>query len=165
MASLLRTSIVPKCIQSLRMEEPTFQLELEDPGAPRFATTVVDILNATLPQNGSKSPKEAATAIDALFGQHYSEHEAAGGFLWWFWDLMHDLARQVPADCDQLHQRLAETIKALQDVFPRTVHLGEEWGWPDGSVQAWAELPLFANTFRETLTDGMSYSVLCSLLN
>lgn len=139
------------------MEETTFQLKLEDPGTPSFASTVVDILNATLPQNASKAPEEAASAIDELLNQHYSEHGTAGGFLWWFWDLVHDLSRQVPAECDRLQQRLAETIKALQDLPPRTARLGEEWGQSDGSVQIWAELPLFADTFRETLTDGMLF--------
>jgi hypothetical protein len=72
---------MPKVYEKLQMEETAFQLKLEDPGAPCFASTVVAILNATLPQNDSKSPKEAASAIEELLDQHYSEHGTTGGLL------------------------------------------------------------------------------------
>ncbi|UNI13285.1 hypothetical protein JDV02_000042 [Purpureocillium takamizusanense] len=130
------------------------QLRLEDEGAPDFAGDVVETLNAVLAPNRSKSPSEAAASLNALCSNDYAQHGSAGSFLWWFWDLVHDLARQLPYDGPQQDQ-LADVVRALHDLPPRTVSLGEDWG-SEGDVQLWTGLPMFANTFREKLDDGDS---------
>lgn len=70
------------------------------------------------------------------------------GFLWWVWDLVHDLARQLPYDGPQ-QDRLAAVIGALHALPPRTVKLGGAWG-RDNEVPLWTHLPMFGNTFRES---------------
>lgn len=137
--------------------QPPFQLELEDEGAPVFAPTVVAFLNQTLHEGAPMSPSETAAKFDGLFQEHYTENSTSDGFLWWFWDLMHDLARQVRFDSTP-QDRLVATIKALQDLPPKTVNLGEEWGEGGSPIELWTNLPQFANTFRETLTDGKHVS-------
>ncbi|CAM1504928.1 Fc.00g025190.m01.CDS01 [Cosmosporella sp. VM-42] len=42
------------------------------------------------------SPSKATTALDTIFSQDYPEHRTAESYIGWFWDLLHDLARQVP---------------------------------------------------------------------
>ncbi|KAH6873915.1 hypothetical protein B0T10DRAFT_522256 [Thelonectria olida] len=107
-------------------------LRLEDERSPSFAQEVVDILNSTFELNSETSPSDAAIAIDSLLNQDYQEDEIAGGFLWWFWDLVHDLARQVPFDGPE-QNTLVAVIKALQDLPPKTMKLGEDWGCDDPS--------------------------------
>ncbi|KAK1691027.1 hypothetical protein BDP55DRAFT_649399 [Colletotrichum godetiae] len=129
-------------------------LQLEDPGAPPFAAKVVEILNSAFDPTNSISVEEAAVALDSLFTSDYEEHGTAGSFLWWFWDLMHDLARQIPYDQREQDQ-LAAVIKALTCLPPKTVSLGEDWGGAgENSVDLWQNLPMFANTLNETLSDG-----------
>ncbi|KAF5013371.1 hypothetical protein FDECE_618 [Fusarium decemcellulare] len=119
-------------------------LRLEDKGAPDFAPTVVEIINSVFAQE--KSPIEAATAIDSLFTRYEGKPDA---FIWWFWDLVHSLARQVPYDSSEQDQ-LAATIKALQDLPSKTVIFSNE-GADDSSVQLWTDLPSFGNTYYEKL--------------
>ncbi|GKT51269.1 uncharacterized protein ColSpa_11450 [Colletotrichum spaethianum] len=129
-------------------------LHLEDDGAPAFASKVIDKLNHALASTISTSPDEAAAALDALLGQDYAQHGTAGSFLWWFWDLVHDLARQVPYDSPQ-QDRLVAVIKALTCLPCNSVNLGEEWGASDeNSVAPWAKFPMFGNTLGEKLDDG-----------
>ncbi|KXH69005.1 hypothetical protein CSAL01_11482 [Colletotrichum salicis] len=129
-------------------------LQLEDPGAPPFAAKVVEILNSAFDPKNSISAEEAAVALDSLFASDYEEHGTAGSFLWWFWDLMHDLARQIPYD-QRDQDQLAAIIKALTCLPPKTVSLGEDWGGAgENSVDVWQSLPMFANTLNETLSDG-----------
>ncbi|EXF73793.1 hypothetical protein CFIO01_05724 [Colletotrichum fioriniae PJ7] len=132
----------------------TVHLQLEDPGAPPFAAKVVEILNAAFESKSNISAEKAAAEINSLFISDYEEHGTAGSFLWWFWDLMHDLARQIPYDQREQDQ-LAAVIKALAGLPPKTVVLGEDWGGAsDSSVDVWKSLPMFANTLNETLSDG-----------
>ncbi|KND86391.1 hypothetical protein TOPH_08972 [Tolypocladium ophioglossoides CBS 100239] len=126
-------------------------LQLEDEGAPAFAGRVVEVLNSALAPDSPTSPREAATALDSLCSRDYAEHGTAGSFLWWFWDLVHDLARQVPYDGPE-QDRLAAVIQALHELPPKTVSLGEDWG-TGSSVQLWTNLPMFGNTYREKLDD------------
>ncbi|KAH0429903.1 hypothetical protein CcaCcLH18_08185 [Colletotrichum camelliae] len=112
------------------------KLQLEDPGAPDYAGEVIDILNPAIASDNASS-----------------KTGSAGGFLWWFWDLVHDLSRQLPYDSEE-QGRLAAVIKSLTDLPPREVSLGEEWGSGDAStVELWTNLPMFGNTFREKLDD------------
>lgn len=123
---------------------------MEDAGAPDFAPRVIEILNSTLPVvNGAKTPGEAAAALDALFGENYVEADGAGGFLWWFWDLMHDLSRQVPYNSPEA-ERLASTLQALHDLPTKSVKLGDSWG-AGSTVELWQDLPLFGATYREAI--------------
>ncbi|KAK1723165.1 hypothetical protein CaCOL14_003080 [Colletotrichum acutatum] len=132
----------------------TVHLQLEDPGAPPFAARVVEILNSAFDSNNAISAEKAAAAINSLFISDYEEHATAGSFLWWFWDLMHDLARQVPNEQPEQDQ-LAAIIKALLSLPPKTVILGEDWGGAnESSIDVWNGLPMFANTLNETLSDG-----------
>ncbi|KAI3538416.1 hypothetical protein CSPX01_09553 [Colletotrichum filicis] len=134
----------------------TVHVQLEDPGAPPFAARVVKILNSVFDSNNTLPAEKAAAAINSLFISDYEEHGTAGSFLWWFWDLMHDLARQIPFDRREQDQ-LAAVIKALTGLPTRSVILGEEWGGAgDSSVDVWKSLTIFANTFNETLSDGDS---------
>lgn len=129
-------------------------LRVLDEGAPAFADKVVEILNSALSSATSTSPDEAARALDDLCNQDYIEHGTAGSFLWWFWDLFHDLACQVPYDSSN-QDKLATVVKALHDLPPRTLKLGEGWGVDDGgSAQVWTGLPMFGNTFREKVGNG-----------
>ncbi|KXH50766.1 hypothetical protein CSIM01_01615 [Colletotrichum simmondsii] len=129
-------------------------LQLEDPGAPPFAARVVEILNSVFDSNSPISVEKAAAAINSLFISDYEEHGTAGSFLWWFWDLMHDLARQIPYNQREQDQ-LAAVIKALACLPPKAVTLGEEWGGAsDSSIDVWKSLSMFANTLNETLSDG-----------
>lgn len=133
------------------------KLQLEDPGAPDYAGEVIDILNPAIASDKPSSQNEAAAAIDALCRRECSAAGSAGGFLWWFWDLVHDLSRQLPYDSEE-QDRLAAVIKSLTDLPHRNVSLGEEWGSGDAStVELWTNLPMFGNTFREKLDDGMRY--------
>ncbi|KAL8291085.1 hypothetical protein RB597_005556 [Gaeumannomyces tritici] len=134
---------------------PDVHLQLEDDSAPAFAAKVVEILNSALASASSPtSPAEAATALDGLCSKDYAEQGTAGSFLWWFWDLVHDLARQLPHDSPQ-QDRLAALIKALHDLTPKTVKLGDDWGsGGEDLVALWTGLPMFGNTFREKLDDG-----------
>lgn len=130
-------------------------IRLEDEDAVDFAPKVLEILNSTLQQDAKLSPTDAALALDALYpdrrqssdtestNTEAGEPESGGAFLWWFWDLFHDLARQVPYD-NPASERLAEAVKALRDLPPRTVYLNL-WG----EAQLWSELPLFGPTLRE----------------
>ncbi|KAF4812358.1 hypothetical protein CGCSCA5_v009234 [Colletotrichum siamense] len=132
------------------------KLQLEDPGAPDYAGEVIDILNPAIASSNPSSQKEAALAIDALCKRECTAAGSAGGFLWWFWDLVHDLSRQLPYDSEE-QDRLAAVIKSLTDLPPRNVNLGEEWGSGDAStVELWTNLPMFGNTFREKLDDDDS---------
>ncbi|KAJ0315528.1 hypothetical protein Brms1b_005981 [Colletotrichum noveboracense] len=132
------------------------KLQLEDPGAPDYAGEVIDILNPAIASNSPSSQKEAALAIDALCKRECTAAGSAGGFLWWFWDLVHDLSRQLPYDSEE-QDRLAAVIRSLIDLPPRKVALGEEWGSGDAStVELWTNLPMFGNTFREKLDDDDS---------
>ncbi|KAJ0337586.1 hypothetical protein COL154_013115 [Colletotrichum chrysophilum] len=132
------------------------KLQLEDPGAPDYAGEVIDILNPAIASNSPSSQKEAALAIDALCKRECTAAGSAGGFLWWFWDLVHDLSRQLPYDSEE-QDRLAAVIRSLTDLPPRNVSLGEEWGSGDAStVELWTNLPMFGNTFREKLDDDDS---------
>ncbi|PHH92184.1 hypothetical protein CDD83_8570 [Cordyceps sp. RAO-2017] len=129
------------------------QLRLEDEGAPAFAPRVVEILNSALALDSPTSPSQAATALNALCAEDYAEHGTAGSFLWWFWDLVHDLARQIPYDSPE-QDRLAAIIQALPKLPTEAVNLGEDWGGAsENRVQPWEGLPMFANTFREKLDD------------
>ncbi|KAK1621716.1 hypothetical protein BDP81DRAFT_336109, partial [Colletotrichum phormii] len=122
--------------------------------APPFAARVVEILNFAFDPKNSVSVEEAAVALESLFASDYEEHGTAGSFLWWFWDLMHVLARQIPYDQREQDQ-LAAVIKVLTCIPPKTVVLGEEWGdASESSVDVWQNLPMFANTLNETLSDG-----------
>ncbi|KAF4905038.1 hypothetical protein CGCVW01_v012980 [Colletotrichum viniferum] len=127
--------------------------QLQIPGdAPAFAGQVIEILNSVLGSSSQKlSSEDAARAIDELFHQQYQKDDTAGSFLWWFWDLVHDLASQIPYN-SQEQEQLTAVIKSLHDLPPKTVSLGQEWG-SDGadSVPVWTGLPMFGNTFREKL--------------
>ncbi|KAF4869392.1 hypothetical protein CGCSCA1_v011442 [Colletotrichum siamense] len=128
-------------------------VQLQIPGdAPAFAGQVVEILNSVLGSSSQKlSSEDAAREIDELFNQQYQTDGTAGSFLWWFWDLVHDLALQIPYN-SQEQEQLTAVIKSLHELPPKTVSLGQEWG-SDGadSVPVWTGLPMFGNTFREKL--------------
>lgn len=135
---------------------PSVRLHLEDPGAPSFAPYVVALLNATLPSDSTQTPAQAARALDSLCTREYGnegDKSSVGGFIWWFWDLMHDLARQVPYDGPE-QDRLVQVVKGLHDLPPRVVKLGEDWGADGGLVHLWTSLPQFGNTFYEGLPNG-----------
>ncbi len=139
-------------------------LRLEDDQAVDFAPKVVAILNSTLKRDAELSPEEAALALDALCPDRRlekkpgdasapapadtdaaEEPESAEAFLWWFWDLFHDLARQVPHD-SAASERLAAVLQALRDRVPsRVVDLGS---WKQ-EARLWSDLPLFGPTLRE----------------
>ncbi|EQB46706.1 hypothetical protein CGLO_14231 [Colletotrichum gloeosporioides Cg-14] len=132
------------------------KLQLEDPGAPDYASEVIDIFNPAIASDDPSSKNEAAAAIDALCKRECNTAGSAGGFLWWFWDLIHDLSRQIPYDSEE-QDRLAAVIRSLTDLPPRKVNLGEEWGSGDASTaELWTNLPMFGNTFREKLDDDDS---------
>lgn len=136
----------------LAIAMPPVQLRLEDPGAPDFAPRVIEILNSTLPVDGAKTPAEAAAALDALFRDNYVEADGADGFLWWFWDLIHDLSRQVPYNSPEA-ERLASTLQALHHLPTRSVRLGDSWG-AGSTVELWQDLPFFGATYREAMDNG-----------
>lgn len=125
------------------------RLHLLDENAPSFAGKVVDILNSTLPLDSAFSPADAAKALNGLYPHSLDtsgdaeSKDKAGGFLWWFWDLFHDLARQVPHDSLE-QDRLVAIIKELRDLPSKTISLGE-WG----TVRVWGGLPLLGPTLRE----------------
>ncbi|KAH0420418.1 hypothetical protein CcaCcLH18_14020 [Colletotrichum camelliae] len=127
--------------------------QLQIPGdAPAFASQVVEIFNSVLGSSSQKlSSEDAAKKMDELFNQQYQKDGTAGSFLWWFWDLVHDLALQIPHN-GQEQEQFTAVIKALHDLPPKTVSLGQEWG-SDGAdfVPVWTGLPMFGNTFREKL--------------
>ncbi|KAK2594626.1 hypothetical protein QQS21_007663 [Conoideocrella luteorostrata] len=127
----------------------SIQLRLEDPGAPDFAPRVVDILNSTIPPDASTTPDEAAAAFNSLLQENYVETDGASDFLWWFWDLMHDLSRQIPYNSTEA-ERLANTLQALQNLPVRTVRLGDSWG-VGSTVEIWTDLPMFCSTYGEAL--------------
>lgn len=131
-------------------------LRLEDDGAPDFASDVIDILNSTLAPGSPTSPSEAATALDGLCSKFYAERGEAGSFVWSFWDLIHGLARQIPYDSP--HQdALVAVIKALHNLPPKEVYLGEAWGTGSSRyAELWTNLPMFANFFREKLDERKS---------
>ncbi|KAF7551868.1 hypothetical protein G7Z17_g4717 [Cylindrodendrum hubeiense] len=128
---------------------PHLHLKLEDEGAPSYGGKVVAILNSALAPNRPKSPSDAATDLDLLFNQDYAEHGTADSFLWWFWDLVHDLARQVPYNSPE-QDRLAAIVHELHRLPSKTVRVGEEWG-SGGFIQLWTNLPMFGSTFYEKL--------------
>ncbi|VUC24334.1 unnamed protein product [Clonostachys rosea] len=127
------------------MPELSFQFDPES--APSYADEVVSLLKSTLPPDSSQSPSDAAKAIDSLCNKKYEEVGEVSGFLWAFWDFFHDLARQVPYDSEE-QRRFAAIVKALHDLPPRTVKLGDSWG-EDSTTQLWKDLPLFGVTYRE----------------
>ncbi|KAF9871003.1 hypothetical protein CkaCkLH20_11420 [Colletotrichum karsti] len=128
----------------------SIQLRLEDDASPAFAEKVVGILNPAIATDSHESHAEAAAALNSLFIEDYTAQKTAGSFLWWFWDLIHDLARQIPYNRPE-QDRLAAIINNLTKLLSKTVDLGENWG--ASSVQVWAKLPMFGNTFREKLDD------------
>lgn len=98
-------------------------LKLEDDGAPDFARYVAALLNATLPPDGPKSPTEAAGAVDALFNMEHAERKGASSFLWWFWDLYHASARQVPYGSPE-QDRLWTSLPMFASTYGETVSDG-----------------------------------------
>lgn len=133
------------------------KLQVLDKNAPSFAGEVVEILNSALPQASIFSLADAAKALNELSRSSLdasngkSERDAAG-FLWWFWQLIHDLSRQIPYD--SLEQgRLVAIIKELRDLPSKTVTLD---GW--GQAQVWGGLPLFGSTLREEWDSELSYT-------
>ncbi|KAI0011227.1 hypothetical protein F4779DRAFT_573873 [Xylariaceae sp. FL0662B] len=125
------------------------RLQLEDDQPVPFAEKVVDILNLALPSDNPSSPRNAAESLNALYPDHRPAddteyRESGGSFLWWFWDLFHDLGRQVSHESSE-NARLAAVVKALHDLPAETVNLGDEWGL----AQLWEDLPLFGPVLRE----------------
>ncbi|KAI1081678.1 hypothetical protein F5B20DRAFT_534938 [Whalleya microplaca] len=125
------------------------RLQLEDDQPVPFAQKVVDILDLTLPSDSLSSPRDAAKSLNALYPDHRPAdsteyRESGGSFLWWFWDLFHDLARQVPHDSPE-NGRMAAVVKELHDLPAKAVNLGDEWG----IVQLWSDLPLLGPVLRE----------------
>ncbi|KAM4066136.1 hypothetical protein HRG_000280 [Hirsutella rhossiliensis] len=108
---------------------PCVRLQVEDEDEPDYAGDVVEILNSALPPDGPTSPRKAAQLLDSICSRKYAD-----GFLWWFWDLIHDL-----------------------DLPPKTFNLGETRGLgSDSQTELWTTLTMFANTFREKLDDDDS---------
>ncbi|KAI5867009.1 hypothetical protein GGS23DRAFT_553122 [Durotheca rogersii] len=130
---------------------PHVQLKIEDEAAPDFAPGVVEILNSAFAPENPTPAREAAQAIDALCIEDYEKNGTASSTLWWFWDLIHDLARQVPYDSPE-QDRLAAVIQALHDLPPKTVNLGEDWGLgSQNPVEIWTKFPMFGNTLYDKL--------------
>lgn len=124
------------------------KLRVLDKNAPSFAGEVVEILNSALPQASTSSPADAAKALNELSrpvldASNAENEEEAAGFLWWFWQLIHDLSRQIPHDRPE-QDRLVAIIKELRELPSKTVVLD---GW--GPAQVWGGLPLFGSTLRE----------------
>ncbi|KAI1870503.1 uncharacterized protein JN550_005046 [Neoarthrinium moseri] len=122
-------------------------LKIEDEAPAPFAEKVVAILNSVFSSDKAFSTSDAAVALNNLYPRHQpdSEPSAGGQFLWWFWDLVHDLARQVPHDSTD-SARLAEIVKELHDLEPvENVDLGSEWG----ESQLWRKLPLLGPVFYD----------------
>ncbi len=124
------------------------KLQVLDQNPPSFAGAVVEILNSALPQASTFSPPHAAKSLNELSRPFLDASNAesqcnAAGFLWWFWQLIHDLSRQIPHDSLE-QDRLVAIIKELRDLPSKTIILD---GW--GPAQVWAGLPLFGSTLRE----------------
>lgn len=128
------------------------QLQLDDPGAPDFAPRVVEILNSTIWQDSQTSCIDAASAINALFKEACSEGGRADGFLWWFWDLLHDLSRQVAYSGTEA-ERFMDVIKALHDLPATTVNV-DVYSKEECTIEVWKKLPFFGVTYREKLDWG-----------
>lgn len=118
------------------------QLRLEGDQQTEDAKPIVAILNATLPPGSPSTPFDAADSLNALFRERKG---SADGFLWRFWDLLHDLARQLPHDGPE-NARLAAIVKMLHALQSIPAFL-EDWGGV--TSQVWRELPLFGATLRE----------------
>ncbi|KAH8881855.1 hypothetical protein GQ53DRAFT_754016 [Thozetella sp. PMI_491] len=127
------------------------QLQIEDKEPVDFAKEVVEILNSVLTPDG-KSPEDAAADLNALYPSHRANgdkdsQKSGESFLWWFWDLYHDLARQVPHDSPE-QEKFVAVIKSLHDLPSEVIEL-DNWG----VLQLWSDLPLLSPTLREKWDD------------
>jgi hypothetical protein len=125
-------------------------LQIQGNQEGEFAEKIVAILDSTLPPGSALKPLDAAQSLNELFK---SRSGAPDAILWWFWDLFHDLARQVPHDGTE-NERMALIVRELQALEPVPVVLE---GWGGETVQVWRDLPLFRATLDEQLS-GM-YSI------
>ncbi|PVH93867.1 hypothetical protein DM02DRAFT_694795 [Periconia macrospinosa] len=117
-------------------------LRIEGNQEGEFSEKVVAILDSTLPPGSTSEPLDAAKSLNELFKSHSGSPDA---FLWRFWDLFHDLARQLPYDGPE-NERMAVIVKELHALDPVPVVL-EDWG--GDTVQVWRDLPLFRATIDE----------------
>jgi hypothetical protein len=111
------------------------ELQPTDEERDDFAEKVSQILDSTLPPGSANQPTDAANSLNTLFRER---ELSAEDFLWRFWNLFHNLSRQLPHDGPE-NERLAAIVKALYDLEPESVHL-DNWG---GDAQVWRQLPLF----------------------
>ncbi|KLU90391.1 hypothetical protein MAPG_10245 [Magnaporthiopsis poae ATCC 64411] len=119
----------------------------------------LEILDSALPSaRPISTPAEAAAALNDLCILDAKERGEAGSFLWWFWDMVHELARLLPHEDTDAHDRLAAVVAALHSLpANRTVRLGGQWGEAgEEDIAPWKGLPMFGNTLREKMDDSDS---------
>ncbi|KAH8660324.1 hypothetical protein BX600DRAFT_513938 [Xylariales sp. PMI_506] len=119
-------------------------LHLEGDQQTPDAEEVVAVLKSTLdPNNCTLDPSGAAVALNKLY---LDRKISPSSFLWRFWDLLHDLSRQLPHDGPG-NERLAATIDALHDLPPVSIHLDEDSEGQE--TQLWTALPYLGATLYE----------------
>ncbi|GFF25748.1 hypothetical protein IFM58399_01150 [Aspergillus lentulus] len=131
----------------------SLHLELKDDDPWFIEEKIFRILQDYL-QDPTASPAVAAQSLDRLFPANRPDEdqpadeprEEPGSFLWHFWGVVHDVARQIPYTAPE-QDRLAELIKALKGLSSqtKTVYLT---AW-DYTFDLWGDLPLLGPTFRE----------------
>ncbi|KAF4208169.1 hypothetical protein CNMCM8927_001188 [Aspergillus lentulus] len=131
----------------------SLHLQLKDDDPWFIEEKIFKILQDYL-QDPTASPAAAAQALDRLFPANRPDEdqpadeprEEPGSFLWHFWGVVHDVARQIPYTAPE-QDRLAELIKALKGLSSqtKTVYLA---AW-DYTFDLWGDLPLLGPTFRE----------------
>ncbi|RYP33732.1 hypothetical protein DL767_004599 [Monosporascus sp. MG133] len=124
-ASSARTDLIVDLTSAQLHCRHGLNLQPEDDELLDFAPQAIEILNSTLRRDSKASPVDAAHPLDALYPDHLQGHDAGqwksgGSFLWWFWDLFHNLARQVPHD-SPANEYLAAAVQALKDLPTKTV--------------------------------------------
>ncbi|KAF7164770.1 hypothetical protein CNMCM5623_009152 [Aspergillus felis] len=132
----------------------SLHLELKDDDPWFIEEKIFKILRDYL-QDPAASPVHTAQALDRLFPAHRADEdqpageprEDPGSFLWHFWDVVHNVAQQIPYTAPE-QDRLAELIKALKDLTSqtKTVYMAS---W-DQNFDLWGDLPMLGPTLRET---------------
>ncbi|KAF7126187.1 hypothetical protein CNMCM5793_002609 [Aspergillus hiratsukae] len=131
----------------------SLHLELKDDDPWFIDEKIFKILLDYL-QDPIASPAATAEALDRLFPANRPDEdqpageprEEPGSFLWHFWDMIHNVAQQIPYTAPE-HDRLAELIKVLKGVSSetKTAYLAS---W-DHTFALWGDLPMLGPSFME----------------
>ena len=127
------------------------QLKIEDPHPADFAPQILDIFNTSIRSDNPISPESAAQSLHDLYLEQSQKVDGPAGFIWWFWEFVHDLPKQIPYDSPQQDVFVA-VIKALRDRPSEAVEL-EQWG----TYQLWRDLPLLAPVLTDKFQSEFSF--------